>query len=141
MAEYLGFEIVGTASNGDEALNLFNLKKPDLMLLDINIPRKTGIEVLEEIIQNYPDAMVIMLTAVSDIESIQKCIKLGATYFIRKDTPVPQMVKLIRKSLAIYEAKKAELEVYKYDYIAMSMEIDDDESLCPSEIVHSTKWG
>ena len=91
-------EIVGEAANGEEAVDLYFKEKPDLLLLDINMPRKTGEEALEEIMNAFSDAFVIMLSSVADMESVAKCIDLGASNFIRKDTPMAEMKKLIKET-------------------------------------------
>lgn len=91
-------EIVAEATNGREAVELFKKEKPDLLLLDINMPEKTGDEALKEIIADNPDAFVIMLTSVSDMKSVEHCLSLGAANFIRKDTPVEEMKKLIKET-------------------------------------------
>ena len=86
IAQAAGFTVVGTASNGDQALELYRQKLPDLLVLDVNMPVKTGDEVLREIFSEYPEANVVMLTAVADEETVGLCIDLGASNYIRKDT-------------------------------------------------------
>lgn len=80
----LGYNVVGEASNGVEALKLFEKEKPDMLLLDINMPLKKGDEVLEEIFRKFPDACVIMMTSVADSETVRKCLKSGAASYILK---------------------------------------------------------
>ncbi len=91
-------EIVAEATNGQDAVDLFNEHKPDLMLLDINMPIKTGEEALEEVIRKYPNALVIMLSSLSDAKSVEKCMKFGAANFIRKDTPIDKMKDIIEQT-------------------------------------------
>ena len=91
-------EIVAEAANGQEAIDLFNEHKPDLMLLDINMPIKTGEEALEEVIRKYPNALVIMLSSLSDAKSVEKCMKFGSSNFIRKDTPLDKMKDIIEQT-------------------------------------------
>lgn len=82
--------------------NLTFLKtRPDLLLMDINMPEKTGDEALIEIIEEFPDACVIMMTSVSDIETVQQCIEKGASHYIRKDTPIDQIKEIILETLNI----------------------------------------
>lgn len=94
----LNFEIVGEAENGRQAVEMFQKTKPDLTLLDINMPVQTGIEALGNIINHNPDAFVIMMTSVSDRESVEECIKLGAFNYIRKDTPLAEIKSMIQES-------------------------------------------
>jgi len=91
-------EVVGEATTGVEAIELFRQLKPHLLLLDINMPNKTGDEALQEIMAEYPRAFVIMLTSVADLESIERCIELGAANYIRKDTPVAEIKQAIKET-------------------------------------------
>jgi two-component system chemotaxis response regulator CheY len=91
-------EVIGEALNGNEAIELFKKEKPDLLMLDINMPLRTGEEALKEIMTEFPDAFVIMLTSVSDLESVENCLSLGASNFIRKDTPIQEMKKIIKET-------------------------------------------
>lgn len=99
-------EIAGEAANGEEAVNLFKKEKPDLLLLDINMPIKTGEEALKEIIEDFPDALVIMLTSVADMESIENCINLGAANYIRKDTPLTEIKNAVRETWRTFKRSK-----------------------------------
>jgi two-component system chemotaxis response regulator CheY len=92
------YQIVGMATNGQEAVELFSKEKPDLLLLDINMPLKTGEEALREIMDAFPDAFVIMLTSVADRGSVENCISLGAIHYIRKDTPITEMKAIIQET-------------------------------------------
>ncbi len=91
-------EVVGEAKNGEEAVALYREMKPDLMLLDINMPVKTGIEALGDITGEFPDAFIIMLTSVADMDSVEQCISCGAANYIRKDTPMNEIRDLIRET-------------------------------------------
>lgn len=92
------YEVVGEATNGNEAIELFNKEKPDMLLLDINMPFKNGDAVLQEVISKYPEAVVIMLTSVSDLESVKRCLDHGAANFIRKDTPLNEIKSIITQT-------------------------------------------
>lgn len=94
----MGFDLAGEASNGSDAVNIFSKEKPDITLLDINMPQKNGIEALKEIMNIDPDAFVVMLTSVSDMESVNECITQGASHYIRKDTPLDQIKSIILES-------------------------------------------
>ena len=92
-------EIVGEAADGQEAVNLYKKEKPDLLLLDINMPQKSGIDGLREIMREFPAATVIMLTSVVDMENVKQCIELGAANYMRKDTSVTEMRQIIKDTL------------------------------------------
>ena len=95
-------DIVGEAGNGRDAVTLFSEIKPNMMLLDINMPLKSGKEALVEIKKNYPNAFIIMLTSLTDRETIEDCIHLGASGFIRKDLPLDEMREVIKKTWKAY---------------------------------------
>jgi len=91
-------DVVGEARTGDEAIELYRKYRPNLLLLDVNMPVKTGDEVLEELLAEFPDAFVVVLTSVTDMESIEKCISMGAANYIRKDTPVAEIKMIIKET-------------------------------------------
>ena len=92
----LGFQVVGLATDGQEAVDLYRKTKPGLLLLDINMPVKTGEAALKEILSQNPDGRIIMLTSVADTETVMECINEGAVNYIRKDTPLKEIMKIIR---------------------------------------------
>ena len=94
----MGCEIAGEAKNGTEAVELYRREKPDIMPLDINMPIKTGDEALRDIVSEFPDAFVIMLTSLADVESVQKCLDAGAANYIRKDTPIAELKEIIKET-------------------------------------------
>jgi two-component system, chemotaxis family, chemotaxis protein CheY len=96
-------EVVGEATNGRDAVEMFKALKPNILLLDINMPLKSGKEALGEIIKRYSNAFVIMMTSLSDKETIEDCIKLGASGFIRKDIDIDEMKEIIRKTWQAYK--------------------------------------
>lgn len=85
------YEVVAEARNGEEAVNLYRRIRPDLVIMDINMPIKTGEDALREIMDEFPKAKVIMLTSSAEVETVTECLALGAVNFIRKDTPVNEI--------------------------------------------------
>jgi len=96
-------EVVGEAANGRDAVEMFKSLKPNILMLDINMPLKSGKEALAEILKRYSNAFVIMLTSLSDKETIEDCINLGASGFIRKDIDIDEMKDIIRKTWKTYK--------------------------------------
>lgn len=86
-----GFQILAEASNGQEAIDRCLQYKPDMLLLDVNMPVMNGDKALAKILANHPQIAVIMLTSVTDSETVGKCIDLGAANYLRKDTPVQEI--------------------------------------------------
>jgi two-component system chemotaxis response regulator CheY len=91
--------VAGECSTGADAVRKFRELQPDLLLLDHNMPRMTGEEALAEIMSEFPDGRIIILTSVSDAESVERCIAMGATNYIRKDLPLPNIIEIIKQVL------------------------------------------
>jgi two-component system chemotaxis response regulator CheY len=88
-------DIVAEAENGAEAVVAYRDLRPDMVLLDVNMPVKDGLEALREIKGIDNDAAVIMLTSLADMATIQSALELGALQYIRKDTPVTELRTLL----------------------------------------------
>lgn len=78
------YQVVGEASNGDEGLDVCEQLKPDLVLLDINMPKMNGILALELIMAQNPATKVIMVTVESKKEVVAEAIRRGAAGFVVK---------------------------------------------------------
>ncbi len=78
------YEVVGEGSNGLEAIELVEASRPDLVLMDINMPVMTGIEATEAIKLAHPDTKVLALTALGDMSHISSMIKAGAEGYLLK---------------------------------------------------------
>lgn len=90
-------EIVGEGKNGDDALAAYAKFQPDLLLMDINMPQKTGLEALDDLLCSTPDARVVLLTSISDQRSIKDALMRGARDYIRKDTPLDEIKEALKK--------------------------------------------
>ena len=77
-------KVVAEAVDGIDTLEKFDSIKPDVLLLDVAMPKKDGIETLIELMKSNPKPKVIMITALDDMELIENCIKLGALAYITK---------------------------------------------------------
>ncbi len=91
-------EVVASANDGSEAINLVNNNKPDILLLDIIMPEKDGISVLEDMNkddQNFKPTTIIM-SAIGQEKITQKAISLGATYYIVKPFDMATLVDRLR---------------------------------------------
>lgn len=80
----IGIDTVYTAENGEEAVDVYLDKKPDLVLLDIVMEEMDGIEALKAIKKHDPDAQVLMISAVTQVYRINEAIEAGAEGFITK---------------------------------------------------------
>lgn len=83
--EFAGtFEIVGTASDGQNAVQLVALYKPDLVLLDLSMPRVNGLEAAEQIRLTSPDLRVIIFSELNGLSLAEECLRRGAHSFVPK---------------------------------------------------------
>lgn len=87
----LGEPTIIEAGNGQEGVRLFTAEQPDLILLDVNMPIMDGVQTLEALTKLNPDIIVIMLTSLVNRQTVEDCLRLGATGYIRKDTPRPEL--------------------------------------------------
>jgi len=79
-----GFEIVGTAGDGMNAVQLTSLKKPDLVLLDLSMPRVNGLEAAKQIRLSSPDLRVIIFSELKGLSLADECRRNGADSFVHK---------------------------------------------------------
>jgi two-component system chemotaxis response regulator CheY len=100
LVESVNCEVVGEGRDGLEAVALFRKLRPALMLLDLNMPNKTGEKALVEVRCEFPDARVVVLTAKADSATVIRCISAGAAGYILKDTPFAQLRTVITDLLA-----------------------------------------
>jgi len=98
-----------TAQNGDEALNQFKENRPDLVIMDIRMPGRNGIDVLKEMKSIDPKSLVIIMTAYGTTETAIEAMKYGAFDYILKPFPIPQMKGLIEKALSLRKLMKQEV--------------------------------
>lgn len=79
--------VVGQATNGEEAIALFKQHQPDVLLMDVNMPRQGGLTAATHILKNFPSARVILLSWSDAEEHIYQGFTLGAKAYLLKDMP------------------------------------------------------
>lgn len=85
------------ASNGNEALDLIKQKKYDILLLDISLPDKSGIEVLQAVKLKYPEINVLMLSMLPQEQYAIRSLKFGASGYLTKDTASEELLLAVKK--------------------------------------------
>jgi two-component system, chemotaxis family, chemotaxis protein CheY len=80
----LGAEVVAEAADGGEAVKLYGELRPDVVILDINMPRMRGDDALTRILALDPHAVAIMMTAQDTIDTVHDCLDRGARHYILK---------------------------------------------------------
>ncbi len=94
-----GYEVAGEASNGQEALVLYEKVKPDLVTLDITMPEMDGIQTLKELLKIDPSANIIMVTAMGQQQLVIEAIQVGAKDFVVKPFQPDRLLEAVRKAL------------------------------------------
>lgn len=79
----LEFQVLGTGNDGNEAIELYTKFKPDLITLDITMPNKDGMDAMKEIIKDFPDANILMISAVRG-SAMLECMSAGAKGYVEK---------------------------------------------------------
>ena len=92
-------ELVAEAVNGFETVEKFNETKPDLLLLDMAMPKKDGISALKDILDKNPNAKIIMITASDNLTTMTECINSGALAYLLKPFNFKDVLKTITKIL------------------------------------------
>ena len=89
------YEVVGEATNGSEAISMYSELQPDLVILDINLPDITGVQVLNEILCIDGKAKIIMVTSMGQSAYLKECLLLGARDFVIKPVAEHRLLKSI----------------------------------------------
>ncbi|MFQ5572796.1 MAG: response regulator [Nitrosopumilaceae archaeon] len=87
--------VAGEAADGQEAVEKFFELKPELLLLDLAMPKKDGLTVVKEIIETNPNAKIILITAADDQKIINQCLTAGAKAYISKPFEFDNVLKVI----------------------------------------------
>ena len=99
VVERAGMNLVGMAASGAAALTYYRRYQPDLVLMDIDMPMKNGMDALTELLQEHPEAHVIMMSSYVDEEVVKKCFQIGAINFILKVTPIEKIQQLLENTI------------------------------------------
>ena len=101
-----GYEVVGEAADGEEAIRLAGDLDPDVIIMDLNMPRVSGIEATRRIVEKRP-VPIVVLTAYSDERSVDAAMEAGACAYLVKPVSGDQLIPAVRAALARFEALQA----------------------------------
>ena len=104
------FEIVGDAANAEQALELIERLRPDVVLLDIRLPGVSGIDLCSNVTSLYPRTAVIILTTFTEESLVAQCIQAGARGFIVKDIErfdLKRSIRAVARGEAVIDSKVA----------------------------------
>ena len=95
----LGWEVVGEAADGNDALQKYQDLQPDLVTMDIVMPERSGIDALQDILVKNPEAVVVMCSALGQESMVMEAIQHGAKDFIVKPFQAEQVLEVINRVL------------------------------------------
>jgi NarL family two-component system response regulator LiaR len=100
MEEYEDLEVIGEANDGEHALQMAKQLKPDVVLMDMNMPRMDGVAATRAIREACPTAQIVILTSFNDEDAIQNVLKAGAISFLMKNISGDELANAIRRANA-----------------------------------------
>ncbi len=125
-----GFEVIGEAGNGKEAIALTGELKPDVVLMDLRMPEMDGVTAIGHIKGDYPDVQILVLTTYESDADILRAIETGATGYLLKDTPREELFGAIR----MVAEGKSPLDPGVATRLMQRMRGSDEEGLSTREI-------
>jgi two-component system response regulator DegU len=90
------FEVVAEGSDGREALAIVEEHRPDLVLMDINMPDTNGVEATKQLIETYPDTTVVVLSIHDDENYVMRALQTGATGYLLKEMDADTLIEAVR---------------------------------------------
>lgn len=102
LLRHLGMRTIFEAKNGAEALEVYRRERPDLVMLDVNMPVLDGIQTLRELKRIDPDCVVVMLTSLVNRQTIDEAAAHGAANYIRKDAPFEEIGRTLSETIEEY---------------------------------------
>ncbi|WP_171014105.1 response regulator transcription factor [Chitinivorax sp. B] len=131
------FEIVGEASDGVEGVKRAVVLRPDVVLLDLNMPGLSGIEAVQLIVQDAPDTAVIMLTVSEDADDLARALKAGARGYLLKNIDADYLKQAIQRAAAgeavMAEAMTSKLMQQFRTLSSQPVVVTEKEKLTPRE--------
>lgn len=136
LQRYAEFEIVGEAADGLEGIKRAKQLKPDVVLMDLNMPGLSGLEAMQLIVEDLPDTAVLMLTVSEEAEDLTTALRSGARGYLIKNIEADYLVQSIKRAAAgeavISEAMTGKL-VMQFKSNSRDNALPDKEKLTPRE--------
>jgi DNA-binding NarL/FixJ family response regulator len=131
-----GFDVVGVASNGTDAINRFPAARPQVVVLDLQIPGPNGVEVTATVLEHDPSARVLILSASGEQADVLAAVKAGATGYLVKSASREELLDAVRRVAAgdtVFTPGLAGLVLGEFRRMAEGPETPPGEKLTPRE--------
>jgi NarL family two-component system response regulator LiaR len=125
--EWSEFQVVGQAGDGEQAVRLARTLRPDVILMDLVMPRKDGVGAIQEIKEDDPGARILVLTSFSEDRKAFEAVKAGAVGYLLKDSSSDELIEAIR------DVYRGELSLQPSLALRVIRELGRPSSLPPSE--------
>jgi DNA-binding NarL/FixJ family response regulator len=126
-----GVEVVGSASDGDEAVAMAADLRPDIVLMDLRMPRCDGVEATRQLVERVPEAKVVVLTTYADDRSVINALRAGARGYLTKDAGGAEIRHALRQVLDNQAVIDPAVQRHVVDAIATGSAALDRRPLSP----------
>lgn len=131
-----GFDVVAVAADGDQAIARFPASRPQVVVLDLQIPGPSGVEVTAAVLQHDPSARVLILSASGEQRDVLEAVKAGATGYLVKSASREELVDAVRRVAAgdtVFTPGLAGLVLGEFRRMAEGPDPEPDNELTPRE--------
>ena len=111
-------EVVGAAADGEEAVEVAAVVRPDLVLMDLRMPRCDGVEATRRLVAQQPDTRVLVLTTYADDRSVLEALRAGARGYLTKDAGVDEIEQAVRQVMSGHAAIDPSVQHHLLDAIS-----------------------
>ena len=127
------FEVVGQARDGVEAVKAASELSPDVIVMDVMMPKKDGVEACREIMESLPETRVIMLTASTEADAVIEAVAAGATGYLQKVARMDQLLSMVKGAAAAEMRLPTEVVRRIFERIRSGARTREEIDLTPRE--------
>jgi len=132
--------VIGEASNGEEAIDKAKDLKPDVIIMDLAMPKKNGLEAIKEILFTNPEIKIIIFTAFSDGQQIYAAIKAGAIGYLEKDSSAQDLFSAVRNAYRGESVLTHQIELNLIHQIQQNQTVDFPIDKLTDREVEILRW-
>ena len=127
-------ELLGEAGTGNDGLETVRAERPDVVLLDVNLPDRDGISVCRAILSELPDTHIVMLTGMTDEATLLAAVNAGAVGFVLKTAPADSILDAVRRVVVGEPALPPELMGALLDRVRSGVDLNPFWEMTPAEM-------